>query len=383
MTTRTREPIEIPGLDVAKAKRYSRIKLALLAASVVWEAIGLAWFARGRRAAGIKTVLATRLPDNRLSAPAFFAATTALAWLAGLPTAFLRQWVVERGFGLSRQPLRGWAADQVKGLAVALAVQPLLLTGAWAVIKRRPRDWWLVLAAAAVPLSALFGALAPVLLLPIFNRFTPLRDPALGEGVRALAGAAGVRVADVYAMDMSRQTEKPNAFFTGLGRTKRIVLADTLIERFPPAEVEGIVAHELGHQVHGDIWRLVGVGGLAGFGIARALANLAPAAVRRTSAATGVEEIADEASLPTVALVLMGLGLLATPLQAAFSRAIERRTDRYAVDLTGDGVTYAAALTRLAALSLADPDPPRLVVWALSSHPPIADRIRDARATGT
>jgi STE24 endopeptidase len=179
---------------------------------------------------------------------------------------------------------------------------------------------------------------------------------------------------------MSRQSEKPNAFFAGLGGSKRIALGDTLLERFPPAEIEGVVAHELGHQANGDIWRFVGFAGATGFGLAWALSTIAPRLVAKTADETGVREIADEASFPMVALVAGGLGFLLGPAQAAFSRAIERRTDRYALDLTGDADSYASAMSRLAAQSLADPDPPAPVVFFLYSHPPIAERIRAARA---
>jgi STE24 endopeptidase len=180
-------------------------------------------------------------------------------------------------------------------------------------------------------------------------------------------------------MDMSRQSEKPNAFFTGLGNSKRIVLGDTLLERFAGDEIEGVVAHELGHQVHGDIWRLIGFSVGMGFGLAWLLSRLAPPVVRRGERWTGVSDIADVASLPVLALLLTALGIVVMPAQAAFSRAIERRTDRYAIELTRNGDAYARAMVKLAAQSLADPDPPRPVVFLLYSHPPIAERIRAAR----
>jgi STE24 endopeptidase len=375
-----RQPIAIPGLDVPKARRYSRTRLAVLLASTAWGFAQLAWFARNRRSLRLKTAIAGRVPDARLTAPAYFGATSVLSWLAGLPLGLVGGWLVERRFGLSKQPLRGWFADQAKGLALSLVLQPALLTGAWAVIRRRPRDWWLVLAGLAVPLSVAFGYLAPVLVMPLFNRFTPLRDRDLAERVKRLADRAGVRVADVYEIDMSRRSEKPNAFFAGIGRSKRIALGDTLLEKFPPAEVEGVVGHELGHQANGDIWRFVGFAGAVGFGTAWALSILAPRAVGATTGATGVDDIGDEASFPVVALVAGALGFAVGPAQAAFSRAIERRTDAYALELTGDGDAYASAMARLAAAALADPDPPRPLVWLLYSHPPIADRIRAARA---
>ena len=379
MTTADTDSIEIPGLDVAKAKRYSRTRLVVLLVSTLWSVARLAWFASDRRALRCKESLDRWLPDRRLTAPMFFALTTALSWLSALPVSYAGGHAVERRFGLTKQSTRGWFADQVKGLLVGVLLQTPLLSAAFAVIRRRTRDWWLILAAASVPLTVVLSNLAPVLLMPLFNRFDPLRDEALAVRIRALAARSGVRISDVFEMDMSRQSEKPNAMFTGLGNTKRIVLGDTLLSKFSEDEIEAVVAHELGHQVHGDIWRLIGFGAGAGFGLAWLLSRVSPPVLRRTSRQTGVDTPGDEASLPVLALLMTAMGFVLMPVQAAFSRAIERRTDRFAVELTRNGGAYARAMERLAAESLADPDPPRPVVLMLYSHPPIVERICAAR----
>jgi STE24 endopeptidase len=379
MPGRKRSTIDIPGLDVARAKRYSRTRLAVLAASTLWTVTRLVWFARNRRAARLKAEIARGVPDQRLVAPAFFATATVLSWLSGLPAAFLGGYLVERRFGLTRQPARGWFGDQFKGLVVGLLLQTPLLVAVYAVIRRRPTDWWLVLSAAAVPLTVVLSNLAPVLLMPLFNRFAPIADREIGERIRQMGTRAGVRISDVYVMDMSRQSEKPNALFTGIGNTKRIVLGDTLLDRFAPDEVDAVVAHELGHQVHGDLWRLIGFGAVSGFATAWSLSSVIPTILRRTSGQTGVSDAGDEASLPEMALTLTAMSILLMPVHAAFSRAMERRADRFALEITGDGAAYARAMERLAAQSLADPDPQRHVIFMLYSHPPIADRIRAAR----
>ncbi len=153
-----------------------------------------------------------------------------------------------------------------------------------------------------------------------------------------------------------------------------------MIDHFAPEEIDGVVAHELGHQVHGDIWKLVAVGGAYGFGGAYAVHRLAPPIIARTGHRTGIRGIGDEASLPLIGLVTTLVAFAAAPIQAAISRAIERRTDRFAIVLTGSGRSYAATMRRLAAQNLADPDPPSLVVVFLGSHPPIAERIAAAEA---
>ncbi len=375
----------IPGLDVPKAKRYSRSQLALFAVSTGLGLFRLAWFAVSGRSASLRDAVADRVPDRRLRPPVFLAVAAVLGWLANLPLAYFGGHRLERRYELTRQTGRGWFGDQLKALALGLALQVPLTSAAYDVIRRRPRDWWLILAAATVPLALLASNLGPVLIMPLFNRFDPLGDgdPALVERVRRLAERAGVPIADVYRMDLSRQTEKPNAFFTGLGGSKRIVLSDTLIDRFPPEEIDAVVAHELGHQVHGDIWRLIALGGALGFGGVYLSSRVAPPLFAATAGRSRVRDVGDEAGLPLLGLILSLIGLVAAPIQAAISRAIERRSDRFALDLTGDGDAYASTLARLATSSLADPSPPRPVVVFLYSHPPLAERIAAARAFGS
>jgi STE24 endopeptidase len=380
MSARPHQPlVAIPGLDVRRAKRYSRVRLAFLLAGTGAKVAQLGWFALSGQSARLRDLSRARAPHPRLATPAYLAATSVASRLASLPLAYGRDVLVERRFGLTKRTTAGWIADQVKGLGVQLALAVPLGTAAFTVIRARPRDWWLVLATATVPVTVALSHAAPVLILPLFNRFEPLANRDLEKRIERLAGRAGVHVADIYRMDMSRQTEKPNAFFMGLGRTKRIVLADTLLDRFPDDEVEAIVAHELGHQVHGDIWRFLALGSALGFGAAYAVHRVAPPLVRRMAARTGVHSVDDVAALPLLGLVLTVAGLVAAPIGAAASRAIERRADRYAVRLTTNGRAFASALSRLAAVSLVDPDPSPLVVFFLHSHPPIARRIAEAQ----
>lgn len=377
---RSKATITIPGLDLKRAKRYRRIQLGLYAASTALGVARALWLADQRRSRRLRDAVAAVAPDQKLAGPGYLAAMAGLSWAASLPLAYAGGHLVERHFELTRQTASGWLADALKGLGLGLAVQVPLLAGTFVLIRRRPDDWWLVLSSIAVPLSVLAVNLAPVLIMPLFNTFEPIKDEALQARIRDLAARAGVEIADVYQMNMSKQSEKPNAFFTGLGRSKRIVLGDTLLDRFDPAEIDAVVAHELGHQVHGDLWRNIAFGGGFGFVTAYALHRLLPPILRRTRERTGVTSVGDEAALPVMSLVLTGLGLVAGPLSAAFSRAIERRTDQFALQLTGDGAAYESTMVKLAAQSLADPDPPALEVWLLHSHPPIADRIAAARA---
>jgi STE24 endopeptidase len=363
-----------------RAKRYSHIRLALFAGQAAVSTAAMTWFAFSGRSARLRDAIERCVPDRRLTVPTYLAATTLANWAVHLPLAGIRDLLVDRRFGLTRQAPRGWITDHGKGLAVNLAIGVPLGTAAQWTIRARPRDWWLVLATATFPLSVVFARLAPVLLMPVFNRFEPLRDDMLEARLRALAERAGVAIAAVYRMDMSRQTEKPNAFFTGLGSTRRIVLADTLLDRFDGDEIEGIVAHELGHQVHGDIWRFIAVGSVAGYGLAFLTHLASRRIIAATSAQTRVSEAGDVAALPILALIASASGFILTPMMAGFSRAIETRTDRYALRLTGNGPAYARALTKLGVGHLADPNPPRWIVLLLYSHPPLTRRIAMAES---
>lgn len=378
MTTPEKQPLKIPGLDMAKAKRYSHARLALLIAETGWTTARLAVFAFTGWSSRLR-LRCEDVPHPVLPAPLFLAAVGAIGWGTAFPLRIISR-QVERRFGLTEQPGLDWLRDQFKGLGLSLALQVPLEVIAFAVIRRRPQDWWLLVSAATVPLAILGSRLAPVLIMPLFNRFEPITDREMANRISALASRAGVPIADVYRMDMSRQSEKPNAFFTGLGGSKRIVLGDTLLDRFPSEEIESVVAHEVGHQVHGDMWRLITLGGGLGFWATYLLHRLALPIARRTSRRTGTDSIGDEASAPVLGLLMIGIGLGLTPIQLGVSRAIERRTDRYAVQLTGDGEAYASSMARLAAASLSDPGPPPLAVLLFYSHPPVAERIAAARA---
>ncbi len=369
-------------LNVRRARQYRRIRIGLYGVGLVFSIGQSTWFALSGRSVRLRSWSERRVPRKSLVTPAYLLSSQALGWLTNLPLSFASGYVVERYFGLTTRTPKSWLTEQVKSAMVATTFQVPLGTAAFSVIRRRPADWWLILSAASLPLLIVGTRLGPVLIAPLFNRFERVDDADLVERITELGERAGVRIADVYRMDVSHQTEKANAYFTGTGQSKRIVLGDTLLDRFETPEVEAVVAHELGHQVHGDLWRLIalysGFGFLTAFGLHRAMSILV-----RCGRRSGVRSAGDVAALPLFTLALTMIGLTLQPFQAAISRRIERRTDAFAVNLTGDGEAYARAMARLALQNLDDPDPPRWLVWLLYSHPPTAERIAAARAFGT
>lgn len=365
-----------------RARAYSRLKdrIALFSmAFSVLSSVVILFTGAGRR---LNRAL---LPDARpvwWKRLRYTGILSALSWLAGLPVSVYSGYVVEKRYELSKQTPGGWAGDQIKGKAISTPLELAVVEGVYATIRRWPRRWWLVCAGAVIPLTAVLAQLFPVLIAPRFNKYEPLRDRDLAARLEDLTARAGVPVAGVMQMDMSRRTTKANAFFAGLGRSKRIVLADTMLDQFTAEEIEGVVAHEAAHQVNRDIWRFIGLSSVFTLVMAWSVDVVARRLMRAMPQLAGTSDLADPRSLPVIGFVMTLLGLALSPLQLAYSRLIERRADAYAVALTGNPAAYAGAMRKLAETNLADPDPPRVITVLLHSHPPIAERVARAEAAG-
>jgi STE24 endopeptidase len=367
-----------------RAIRYNRQRQWLTLAGLAWTGATSAAALATRFSGWLRRRAVATAPARLGPVMPYTLVATLLSTVATLPLSYYSGYIVEQRYGLSNQTRGAWAIEQAKGLGVGLALELPLVQGIYWVIRRYPRGWWAILSALAVPFTIVLAQLAPVLILPLFNRFEPVADQALAERIKRLAAAQGVTVSDVLQMDMSKQTAKANAFFAGLGRTKRIVLADTLLNEFTPDETEVVLAHELAHQVHGDIWKLIGLGALTttlSAWLVRRLAALLIARYGRRFDLDVAEGAGDIAALPLLALLLGGVSLVLMPAQNAISRnLIEHPADRYALDLTGNATAFVGAMEKLGRMNLADPQPAALVKYLFYSHPPIQERIDFGRA---
>lgn len=366
-----------------RAVRYSRVREWLVLIGWVYSSvISILTLTTGLSAALRET--AARFSPRRFGPALLYSAlVTALSFLITFPLSLYSDFVIEHRYGLSNQSFPGWMADELKGLGVGVVLGSPLMAGAYLVIRRFRQRWWLLLSALTVPLSVIFANLAPVLLMPLFNRFEPLKDRKLARHIIDLAAQEGVTVSDVMQMDMSKQTKKANAMFTGLGNTKRIVLGDTLLDEFTSDEIEVVLAHELGHQVHRDIWKFIALSAPTTVIGLFAAHRLAPPIIRRFGRDWGLnveEGLADVAAMPLLTL-LSGLALHAiSPLLNYLSRAyVEHPADRYALDLTGKKDAFVSAMQKLARMNLSNPKPSALVKIFLYSHPPTDERIRFGR----
>lgn len=297
--------------------------------------------------------------------------------LVTVPFAAWRHAVLTR-FGLSTQGWGGWTVDVLKSYAVTAVIGATALLGFYTVTRLAPRWWWAWGALGAAGLVVLLSFVLPVLVEPVFNRFTPMEPGPLRTELAALAQRDGVPVRDVLVADASRRTRAVNAYVSGLGPTRRLVVYDNLLREAPPAEVASVVAHELGHAKDRDVLAGTATGALAAAAAVVALYLVGSWGGLLRSA--GVDSIAEPRAFPLLVALLTVVGLAATPLQAAVSRRVEARADAHALALTGDPATFEAMQRRLATVNLSDPDPPRWEYLYSASHPSTVERMAAARA---
>ena len=305
-----------------------------------------------------------------VAAAAYAALVTVFSSLLRTPLAFWSGWWRERKWGFSTQGVGGWLGDRAKGLAVAVVLGAAAWAAAVALARALP-GWWAVPAAVALALAVLLlSFVAPVVLEPLFNRFRPLEDEELAANLRELSRRAGVPVREVLVADASRRTTKVNAYVSGIGRTRRVVVFDTLLQAADPTEVEVVVAHELGHRRDGHVAKLT-------------LLSMAGAVLAVTVlwAVLGTR-MADPRTLPEVLLLLLALELAALAPGAWLSRRFERAADRCSLELTQQPAAFARAHLELARRNLSDLEPPRLVYLLLFSHPTAPERLALGRAWG-
>ncbi|HLG50604.1 MAG TPA: M48 family metalloprotease [Chloroflexota bacterium] len=281
-------------------------------------------------------------------------------------------WKLPRRYGLSVQTLRQWLVDHLKAEALGFALACIAAEVVYALLLHLTDAWWVAASVFYLLFAVTLAYLGPVLLLPLFYRLTPLEDPALSASLVALAQRAGATVEGVYRLHLSAKTTAANAALAGLGRTRRIIVGDTLLDQYSPEQIEIVFAHELGHHVRHDIPRFIAVQAILTT-IALFLANL----ILRTGAARlpGYQGIADPATAPLLALVLGGVGTATAPLAHWLSRRAERAADCYALEATGKAGAFITTMIQLANQNLAVYRPPRWVEILFDDHPSIAERV--------
>jgi STE24 endopeptidase len=283
---------------------------------------------------------------------------------------------LERKFQLSTQRVRSWLWDEVKGFLVGLVLAGIVVELLYFMIRQSPQHWWLITWIVFLGLFVLMAQLAPVVLFPIFYKFEPLENEDLRRRLVLLSEHAGTRVRGVYRWKLSEKSKKANAALTGLGNTRRIILADTLLDNYAPEEIEAVLAHELGHHVHRHILKsiLVQAGTtLLGFWAANWVLHYA---VDHHM----FEELSDFANMPLLAITVTVLSLLLMPALNAYSRFNERQADRYAFESIASVEPFISSMNKLAQQNLAERTPSKWIELLFHSHPAISKRVAAAEA---
>jgi STE24 endopeptidase len=287
-----------------------------------------------------------------------------------LPLDFLSGYLLEHRFGLSRQTLGGWAWDQLKSLLIGSIFGLTAVEAIYAILRSSPERWWIYCSLLFVAVFVVLTNLVPVLILPLFFKFTPVENEDLRRRVERLSRRVGTQVRGIFEWSLGEKTRKANAAVVGWGNTRRIIVSDTLLENFTGEEIEVIMAHELCHHVKAHIWLGMLVQAVLTF-VSFYVVN---AALHRFGAR--FNGISDIANFPLLALTAGAVSLCMLPLVNGFSRQLERAADLFAIDVTGDSLAFVSSMEKLADLNLANKSPNRIMEFIFYSHPSIENRIK-------
>ena len=364
---------KLSGEKSARALRYHRDKMYFGFAENVFDSIVLAGFlftplfgwAHGIFSAGGMPFVASGL--------LFFLTLTVVSTLLEIPFDLYFTFAIEKRYGFNTMTPGLWIADFFKSLILNLLFSSALLAGAFAIVHASPGYWWIILWAFFTAYTLFILYIAPYVIEPLFNKYKPLDDPGLEQGIRELLDKAGIKVSKILVIDASKRTGHTNAYFTGIGRNKRIVFYDTLLTQMDREEVLSVLAHEAGHWKHGHfIKRLAGMTAGSAVLLYGAFAVIGSGILRTVFPVAGADFFTD--------IVVMGfIGSLAmfffTPLSNYFSRRSERQADRFAHEMTGSSGGLVSALVKLSADNLSTLHPHPWYAMFHYSHPPVLERI--------
>ncbi len=355
-----------------KARDYARIRHRLFFVNTGLAVVLLALSLVTGLSLELRKIVESWTTNQWLAVPLYLAIFGAVYALLTFPLDIYSGYVLPTRYGTLHQSFKLWLLDLAKGGLLAVVLGLPLLEALYFGFRHLGDWWWLVGGLFYLLFVVVMVNLAPVIIMPLFNKFIPLENEELQDRILRLGQKTGATVKGIYTIDFSKRTSSANAFVTGIGNTRRVVLGDTLTSNYTPDEIEVIMAHELGHHVHGDIWRgifLDSVITLAGF----YLANLF---LQGGIHLFGFRGLGDVAAFPLFVLAMVLFGLITMPLTNWLSRTRENAADVYALDITGNATAFISAMKKLANQNLADAAPPAWAVWLFYTHPPIGDRVK-------
>lgn len=354
-----------------KARDYNRLERIWSLASTGLAFVALLVFLASGLSNGLRARVLSITSDPWLVVLLYVVIVAVGTGILFSPIQVYTGYLLPRSYGLVIQNFRGWLLDRAKGGLLGGAIALLAVEVVYYLLRTFPVFWWLIAAALAAAFSVLMANLGPILIAPLLEKYTPLDNEELRSRLQRLVERAGAKVSGVYTVHLGQKTTRANAMVTGIGRARRIVLVDTLFGKYSDEEIEVILAHELGHQVHSDVWK--------GIGLETAVILLTFFVGSLTLSAGmsvfGYHGIADIAGFPVLAITLMVVGFATMPLVNWLSRLMERAADRFALQMTKNPPAFIAMMSKLTSQNLGELEPPRWVKILFYSHPTSAERI--------
>lgn len=361
---------------LSRAKQYSSIKYSLAILETVYLAALLFIFSGFGASKALAQQLFKLTGDHYFIFPLYLLIISICYSLLKLPLNFYGSYIVEHNFSLSKQTISDWFRDQFKSGIIAYIIGLIALGAFYYILKISPGNWWLIISLFWIFFTMILARLAPIVIIPLFFKYRKLSDETLRQRIMNLADKMKVKLLDVFEIDFSKKTLKANAAFVGMGKTRRVILADTLKDKYSHDEIEVILAHEFAHYKLRHLFKLILINSL----VTIACFYL----IFRTSGYVlevfGFSSLSDIAALPVVIIYFILFGIVTQPLTNLFSRRFEKDADLAALKVTQNKDAFISMMNKLADQNLADRNPHPLIKFYFFDHPPIAERIALAQA---
>lgn len=362
--------------QAVKARRYSAIKYSLALVEIIYQILLLFVFLLSGWSGALAGYIHLKISANYLVMPAYLLALFVLYALLNFPLNFYQSFVLEHKFGLTKQGISGWLADQAKSAALSYAISLIMLVSFYFILNKAPYGWWIIVSLVWIFFSLVLAKILPIVIIPIFFKYKKLTDEALRQKIMNLAQKMRVKIIDVFEIDFSKKTLKANAAFVGVGNTRRVILADTLKDKYTPEEIEVVLAHEFAHYSLKHLVKLVVFNSAVTFGLFYIIFKTSGYFIGLFA----LPGLSDVAALPLVLLYFIIFGVITQPLSAYLSRIFERQADKLALEITGLKDEFISTMDKLANQNLADRRPHPLVKMFFFDHPPIDERIDMAKS---
>ena len=356
----------------SKSKKYNNIKLGIGIGKGIISFLLLLFFVLLGYSLQLENFIRDYVQNDYLVLLVYMSVLGSGASIIFFPVNFYTGFILEHKYELSNQTFLKWMLENFKGSLVAGAIGIPLLLAFYFFLNLFGSIWWLPFAVLMFIVSVVLAQIVPIIILPIFYKVSPIENEELKESIVRLAKDVGMKVENVFSFDMSKNTKKANAAFTGLGKTKRIILGDTLLDNFSKEEIETVIAHELGHYKYKHIVKNIFIGTVFSFLTLFLIAALYELSLNWF----GFESITKIAALPILSLWGMLIGVIQTPISNIISRKYEYQADEYAVKTTKQPEVFKGTLNRLNEQNLGDEEPHPFVEWFFYSHPSIKNRTK-------